>query len=269
MSIVHKYLVETKTIKPPPGFGDYLRGSIALYQLAHRLQIPLHLSFKGHPLEHCFIPIKSDLQESDNVLEIFVPPFDLSKENEKKITQNGPVTIFTNILFHEDVTEDCRQFICQFIEPNERIQKLLVEIMQKLQLKPKKYCVIHIRTGDKSFNNDGVNEARVQKICIIIDNLVKTIALSLESVLLLSDNQKLKLLLHQKYNLIINKIAPVHLGDCTHVKTPISQIDQTVVEFLLLRNSFQIYQISTFWWGSGFSDRVRDLYNVPIVRYKC
>jgi hypothetical protein len=56
-----------------------------------------------------------------------------------------------------------------------------------------------------------------------------------------------------------------HVGINT---TSLEETQDTMLEFMLMTTCKQIYQISAYNWGSGFSDIVNKIYNVPIQKYK-
>jgi len=59
-------------------------------------------------------------------------------------------------------------------------------------------------------------------------------------------------------------LSAVHLGMNT---TDIKKCEDTMIEFMLMTTSIKIYQLSVYYWGSGFSDTVNKIYKVPIEKF--
>ena len=56
----------------------------------------------------------------------------------------------------------------------------------------------------------------------------------------------------------------VHVG--TNM-TDVKGCEDTMTEFMLMTTSKKIYQLSVYCWGSGFSDTVTKIYNIPVEKF--
>ena len=66
-------------------------------------------------------------------------------------------------------------------------------------------------------------------------------------------------------NVIIPELERGHVGLHTISE---KQCEDTMVEFMLMTTCNKIYQLSSYGWGSGFSDIVSKLYNIDIAHFK-
>ena len=282
----------------PPGLGDFLRGSICLHQYCTRYNIPLYLSFAGHPfgvllekplLE--FDPIALQRVENSELYEYLVQnPHHIHFPVEKRhfetdliIKRQGFVRVITNSFPSNDVVnKECKKFIRQFLKPTEKLSEQIAKTLNQLQVEPKKYKIIHIRLGDRFINNcpnawKHLSHNLTNDVLYVIEDILNRFAANLitdQKVILLSDSGALKEILHTKYGWKILDNTPIFsgaIGNCkdeegTDCYSSFSVFEQTLVDFFLLVNSAEIFQVSAYAWGSGFSDRCHDLFDVPIFR---
>ena len=65
-------------------------------------------------------------------------------------------------------------------------------------------------------------------------------------------------------NIIKTNLKPVHVGLNT---ITMEECENTMLEFMLMTTCNKIHQLSVYEWGSGFSDTIHKIYNVPIEKY--
>ena len=131
-------------------------------------------------------------------------------------------------------------------------------------MKPKQFAVIHIRSGDKyMLKNNQLNPFVIKKITNI---LAKNMKLATK-YLILSDNNQIKLLLKRIFpQVIIQMTNIVHLGESAN---PSDQaIMETLLDFYIMSNAFQIISFSPYNWGSGFSQWCATLHSIPFIQFQ-
>ena len=55
-----------------------------------------------------------------------------------------------------------------------------------------------------------------------------------------------------------------HSGTYNHTS---NECEDTMIEFMLMTTAKQIHQLSVYPWGSGFSDTVHKIFDVPLEKY--
>jgi hypothetical protein len=262
-----------------PGFGDFLRGSICLYQYCQIFNLPLYLSFVDHPMG-IFLKKPNGFDqkvvqeiESSELYEYPIPHpvynfFKLDKKNtevDEIITRRGFIKVITNSWPEAPITKPCQDYITNFLQPSDELN----DELSSLQI-PSDYTVIHIRLGDRFMINcpdawihlkrDNINEEIIEFVHQTIKDTIKE-----TNILILSDCL-IKNKLHERYGYLITENTPIHLlGSKLETISP-NMFKETLLDFFIISKAKKIYQLSSYAWGSGFSDRCHDLYNIPIYR---
>jgi hypothetical protein len=161
-----------------------------------------------------------------------------------------------------EVQDVGRKFILSKLLPNEMMQSAIKERLIRLELIPKRFAVIHIRSGDKYLlNNESLNSFVVKKIFGILSKNMKEGT----KYLILSDNNQIKLLLKKFFPQIVIHLTKItHLGESENPKD--DAIMETLLDFYLMSNAFQIISFSPYNWGSGFSQWCSVLYKIPYTQ---
>jgi len=157
-----------------------------------------------------------------------------------------------------------RYFVRSKLAPNEVMQQNINISLTRLNLKPKQFAVIHVRSGDKyMLKNNQLNPFVIKKITSI---LAKNMKLGTK-YLVLSDNNEIKILLKKIFPQVIIQITNiVHLGES---ENPSEQaVMETLLDFYIMSNSFQIISFSPYNWGSGFSQWCATLHNIPFIQFQ-
>lgn len=281
LQIVHQYLTLPKTILRPPGFGDFLRGTIALYQYTTNRQIPLYVAFDGHPVGNYLVEtphppsttpvvemINSDPQKnplSPPQLEMALDKYDLG---------NRTVSLCTNSFFREPLSEDCRQFMQAILTPNPSFQSKIDQVMDQVGLVTGQYNAIHLRSGDPSFMTQNLkthhyNSLVLSRFKTELDKLVATETLvTNKSCVMIADNMwvKNRVVMETCGSWITSlDTTPTHLGSVVRSNQPTSHVEDTLIDFFVIAKSRHIYQFSVYNWGSGFSDICHHIYGQPIT----
>ena len=232
------------------GFGDYIRGTIFLYQALKGKNISLKVNFSNHIISN-FLICNNHLttEECENVYYSFID------SNEQDLYNYNH--IFTNKFPITNIDEQCKKFIIQnCLTPKLSFEKKILTTKNTLNISDYNYSIIHIRVLDK----ESYNENRLINILSIILNIRK--------------NNDEELVLISSSEIYLNHINFPFIKktnlNATHVGTNITDVkgcEDTMTEFMLMTTSKKIYQLSVYTWGSGFSDTVNKIYNIPVEKY--
>ena len=232
------------------GFGDYIRGTIFLYQLLKDKNIILKVNFSNHNISNFLVCDNHlSIEECENVYYSFID------SNEQDLYNYN--NIFTNKFPISTIDEDCKKFIItNCLTPTIRFEKKVLYIKNTLNIVDNNYSVIHIRVSDQEIYNEGT----LNNILNIILNINKN---NKEELVLISSSDiylsHINLPFIKKTNL-----NAVHVG--TNM-TDVKGCEDTMTEFMLMTTSKKIYQLSVYCWGSGFSDTVNKIYNIPVEKF--
>jgi len=257
--VIHKYLTVCSTNPQPPGFADFLRGSITLFNLSKKYNYKLLFS-GSHAIFTYLKPNKNIIcSDTDNTLEL-LPPISYEEiySNLINIFQNNKsFTILTNS-FYEDsdtqqfinfgnITDDCRNFIQDILQPCD-------EIINKINsFNIKNFKVIHIRCGDTILHTNSFNENLYNLYYKKINNIINNQC----NYILLSDSSEIAKKLKENIpTLFYWDNLKIHLGDLKNYSE--QSVFDTLVDFFIMSKSNEI--ISN---GSGFSQSVSVIYKIP------
>jgi hypothetical protein len=232
------------------GFGDYLRGTMYLYQFLKDKNIKLIVNFSNHPLSNVFVCNNHmTIEDSENIQYVF--------GDENPLDYN---CIFTNrFLISEPLEQSGKDFIIKnCLTPRISFENKLRSFQNEIGITDNNYSVIHIRTND----NDVYNENLFQHILYITEHIK-------------NNDPRQKVIIMASSSMYLNKITDPffiktnlkrgHVGLNT---TTNDECMDTMIEFMLLKSCKTIHQLSVYWWGSGFSDMVCKLFNVNIQKYQ-
>jgi hypothetical protein len=252
------------------GFGDYIRGSLALYQVAKELNIGFKMDLSNHSIGQYLLGHETptgnkpdelfrnfNLYQKYNLKKYINRYFWRITQNQKHI--NHQYNTLCNSFPDHPLSEDCKEFVRSAMMPNAELETIIA------QYKPKKdYVAIHIRTGDLiGFSgNDNATEELVKKIAPQIKE-IKAQSKG-KKIYVFSDSMKLKILLKKQYKTCYTETMPSH-----SMKTDCNIVDM-LVDWFCIQYSSHVYQFTNDYhgWGSGFSDSASWLRDVPITKYK-
>jgi hypothetical protein len=281
---IHRYLTKCKTNPQPPGFADFIRGTITLYLLSKRYNYKLLIDYNSHPLfknlefnEEYFI---MDTKICDT-LE-FLPPKsyqNIYNDIETLFKHNNHIIyIHTNSFysnhgicsnFTTDEINDAKKFIINLIKPNPELLKYYNDKFNDVLTN--EYIVIHIRFHDNCFfdNNFDIPNNKIKNIVDFINNL----SIQNNQQIIIISNWK-KYINNNTFthkNIYVSDSKPMHTGSLTRKiinSDDIELIDylkDTLNDLLLLTNSKKNYCISQYG-GSGFSELFSNIYNIPYIK---
>jgi len=264
---IHKYLTNCKTNPLPPGFGDFLRGTVALYNLSVKYKYNLFID-TSHPIYNYLNPNKKYVLNINNKTEYEqLPPlsYEVIYSNLNNLfIDNKDFTILTNSMYtvhnnclhnYGKINNECKIFLKEILIPSIELDIYLNNIylnIYKFNMNDT-YNIIHIRFGDNYlFNNiynDDLYNAYYIKIMNIINNNEKYVFITDSYIM----GKKLKFNIPSILYWNNNKI---HLGGLNNI----IGIKDTLCDFFIMSKSNKIYSNN-----SGFSLIVSEIYDIPYI----
>lgn len=265
-SIVHTYRSNCHSVSVPPGFGDFIRGSISLHNLSQKFKFNLIVDFSNHPLgKYLYNPgfNYSPINNNDTVMEFFNDKRDLVDNFIKahiESTLHPSVLFLTSHKFPpEIISRETRQYMKDVLIPTKYSKNKFDFVKESIGVKPN-YSVLHIRTGD----HNGWDAIIENTIINFIEN--KIIAEWGSNVIVISDNINTKRLLASRFGFTSTHFTPIHTGsvkDFSNGNATDESVLGTFIEYLLMSESRKIYSYSCYPWKSGFSHSCSLIYDIP------
>lgn len=256
---------------PSSGIGDFIRGSIFLYQISRILNIDFEINLSYHPISKYLInPGDKNINEDiinliyasrlhniqpvdDNRLTNYTTFIDVLFE---EIHKNG---IFNNSIIMEAIAfplfkidDDSNNIIKHHLTFNTDIINKLLSIYDKFDIINNNYNTIHIRTGDKYLvNNVILKEDNIEYLSNIYNIIFNNIDFKKKNILI-SDNEYIKNYIIKEFpSILCIKSKITHIGENVNIID--DMLIDTLVDFVLLSNTSNILSISPYFHGSGFS----------------
>ena len=185
----------------------------------------------------------------------------IKKYRDIRILRKKYVYVYTNVWPRFPLTTAEKQFVRSFMVPTRELE----DAIQSTLPTHEDYEVVHIRSGDLFAFNTQVGERFQRSESELLERL-KTIAdiknNSSRAVIVISDSAELKKLLARTFGVLTTNTQPSH---CALEKT---DVKDTLIDYFILSRAKKIHQFSVHHWGSGFSDTVNWVYDVPIVKHQ-
>jgi hypothetical protein len=183
------------------------------------------------------LKVASSTEKLGQTLPATMSPTELGKSFMKSVLR-----------FNQEITEDCEY------------------IKKTLNLTDTSYCVLHLRMGDHQSTRDHI------PIPPSLEEFIQTNILPLwgKNVLVISDSFYTKKYLSEKYKITCTEFVPIHMGNVKRFWQPDNgtsntDIGQTLIEFMLMSQSSQIFVYSVYPWVSGFSKVCSHIYDIPMT----
>ena len=243
---------------PTLGFGDFLRGSLTLYELCKNRGYAFAIDYSKHPI-NVLLDNNNQQSSNDSMESIVICDHELPRMMELINNSEDDINFTTNVWnFQVPISSDCRNFFQQSLKPKEAFAYKINEKKHELCLDD--YDTIHIRGGDSVLvygNESSLNyEDLYNKINKTVDKSRK--------ILLLSDDINLKRYFktrdNERFKCILEPISHLALqtDSCEGVIT-------TMIEFFLMSQSKRIYQYTVYSWPSGFSRWCAEIFEIPFI----
>jgi hypothetical protein len=282
VNIVYQYSYKNSNVS---GFGDFLRGCFFMLQFSERHNVPINFEIYKHPISQYFTYFKDKYNNindsiSNNIYIFDTPNYEYKTFNNKiyytyidvdskliKYLNNMPLyenNAYIYLILHpkqQSITQSHKQKICEIINPTDTIVDAINKTLFNLNLNKHNFKIIHARTYDTNSNNISPKQLAkfIKHIKIIREKTT-------EDILLMSNSNILKQII-LKYVPTLKTI----FCDITHVANKTinndTNICNTLRDFFIMSNSNQIYALSVYDHGSGFSKWCSVAYNIPYVCY--
>jgi hypothetical protein len=253
------------------GFGDFIRGTISCYQLSKILKVRFKVDFRHHSIgkyivNQCeFAPCEADqiidLQDirrftasclKDELLRRYKNVINLTKKN---------VFVYTNVWPRFPLSSVEKDFVKSILVPTDELN---FSIQNAINIQGD-YEVIHIRSGDLFAFNTKIGDTferslpeLMQKLAVI-EQIKRSTNLP---IVVISDSFQLKHEICNRFDIITTNTIP------SHCALEASGVKDTLVDYFVMTRAKYIHQFSVHSWGSGFSDTINWVYDIPIKTYK-
>ncbi|MCJ7801453.1 MAG: hypothetical protein MUP82_03745 [Candidatus Marinimicrobia bacterium] len=249
------------------GIGDFFRGSFFLLQFCIKNNLLFDIDYQNHPVSKYLYKKYNRIEEKidyGNVLYYY-------PNNEKTTTKfyndfitylhsniNKNINLFSNNYPMNKISKFEKIFLRDKFLPNEELVQMIDNKMASLGLLEKKFKVIHIRVDDSIFTNDTIDNTIITNLYNFVDKIFKTNHNS--KLLLLSNSNSVKIILKKKIKQLIidvNKITHLAFSDDN------LSIRDTLCDMFLMSKSNEVFSISPYDHGTGFSKYICELYDIP------
>ena len=252
----HTYRTRCLTSRQPPGFGDYLRGSIGLAILAQEHGFSLEIDLSHHPAGAFLRDKRPPTTLPGEVAEFFNEREILLPEYLSQLRDDESVSLTTNCRPNtRKVTDAVRKVVRSQLLWDDSIESMADEARR--QISEGAFAILHVRVADEHFHAQSVE---LGPLCRHIERNV--LPAWRGPLAVLSNNQAVKKALSERYNLPFVSTGAVHLGECNGVE---SEIRDTLVDFAILSRASAIFSHSEDSWDSGFSRWCACLHDVPFI----
>ena len=239
------------------GIGDIIRGTIALFQLSKKHNFRLIVDIQLHPISQYFKynthEYSEFIRKNKNNVSFIYPD---QVENHILNSNDNIVYFLTNDFFHEEITNECKEFIKNILTPNLEFEKYIQDI-QRSKPPPEKYNILHFRLGDCFLVRNDNNCSQFNQI------KEKLFQYAEASDILMSDSNSFKEnIMTNNPNIFLYHLHVAHMGVQMHAK----YIKDTLFEFILVTRSNKIKTYSVYGHLSGFVKIAHEIYDIPLVR---
>jgi hypothetical protein len=286
--IIHVYQEKYKNTNPT-GFGDFIRSCFFIIQFCNEFKFHYDIII-NHPISKFLKNFSSHDFNASNYYNIdmftesnfdkcvyneenYIKDITLTKETFNRFLKylyDLPVinkSVFSyNILFpYHDITPELYNKMKDLFEPSSEINDNINQILTNLQLIKKCFFVVHIRSGDSYLinKNNKFDYLYFQNIKDEVSRLIDSNPKF--NILLIADNNRIKILLHNifpKIKFLIHDIT--HIGEGTELQE--DRVKNTMIDFFLMANSLSIFSLTSYTHGTGFSYWCSKIFNIP---YEC
>lgn len=250
------------------GFGDFLRGSVFLLQIALTYGLEFDVDYGNHIISQFLYKEQESIYseiEYDKVIYIIGDWKPLNKklygefiDYLNSINTNVEFLYTNNAPLHP-ITDFQKNTIKKSFLPNKILKDEIEKTMGNLGLIEKQFNCIHIRTGDRFLVFNEIDHSLFIKIAKTMNSKI----IPGHKYLILSDSAELKTLLKTKFsNLIIWVNDIIHLGEINGHSKEQDGVKDTLVDFFIMSKSNYIHGITVYEHGTGFSEYCSKLFDI-------
>jgi hypothetical protein len=238
-----------------PGLGDSGLGVAFIYRyaIAHG-RVPGVNSKNYFTSKFLTTDVRQIAVNSEDIQTVF-------HEDPEKLLENAS-NVFTNKRYPGLWDVKMRDFLLsRLFTPSKEFGLVLEQTKGELKLFGP-YESIHIRFSDSVFKSSSVNNTEFMNFLEKFLTDMSNEFIRPESYLVLSDSQYFNTLAKQRgFKVREGVVAHSGLSELSH-----EEALGVLLDFYLLAHSKRIHQISSYAWGSGFSQLAAGIFDVPITQ---
>jgi len=243
------------------GFGDFLRGHIALLQ---KFGIPnVSMSLQQTNLATLFKAEKFTTHNPN--INVNCDIWHKDKSCLNNISSNDAERVICcNHFFTFPISSEIKEHMKNLLELNDKTYYRVIHLLKHLNLDLYNFNVLHIRNSSELTRNALVDTTLSNQQYKNILNVIEEHSLNDTRWFICTDTFSNKLLFKRK-DVTYLDCKPKHSS--IHHSVPLD----VLCDHFIMRYSNKIIQITdvgvAHFWGSGYSDSVNWLYDVPITHY--
>lgn len=241
------------------GFGDLLRGAIAVYKYAKNNNFDFYIDMQHHILsKYLELPNNphKDLikKNKDNINFILSENFVSFINNHHG---DEPIYLLTNLVYNTPTNNNEKLYFRELLNPNQSLQKKIKDLL--LNVSSNNYEIVHCRLNDSEFTKPSQDNFYLDIYNKIKSKITK-------NTILLSNSQYFKNYMKKNYPEINQfETKTIHIGNKSSNDEGLCD---TLAEFFILSKAQKIYTYSVYSWISGFVKQVAEIYDVPVFNLK-
>jgi len=161
---------------------------------------------------------------------------------------------------YDEIKDEHKEFMRSKLKPTEAMQAYINESLNKLNIQPKGYSVLHIRcTDEDAFPPTELNEDLID---LIESNVAESIDPEKKYLIITNHKQVKEHFMKINPNIFgLLETEICHVGQDPNQTT--TQLRDTLLDFFLFANANDVVALSAYAHGAGFSMECCKLYNVP------
>lgn len=246
------------------GFGDLLRGTIALYQLSKNNRFNFYVCINLHPISNYLIPLYCPFNDFIKENKDSIPYVGVNHNNSiYSLFQNyfnfiksktDIIPVLCNDNANHNLTEDCKLFCKEFLKPKDFFQLEINKFIDELPIK--NYNIFQFRMGDSEVV---YNQEVKSNYKDLIQLFIKKQKLNPNEDLIISDSKKIKECARE-LGLYTTDIEPRHFG----VHNDDKSTKELLLEIFVMIKAKKIKSYTVYGWKSGFSLWISKIYDIPL-----
>lgn len=271
---IHVYLSHCKSNSLPPGFGDFLRGTVALFEYSKKYGYTLyidqsHLLFSFLENNEHFIGVH-DFQ----VIEV-IPPLsyeEISDQLHVLFLQDQSFAVLTNSFYSHDplrnfgdISSDCKTFLKRVLTPIVKLENIINEAYANMGIDISKgYSIIHFRCADEYLADQErvANESEINNLSLKLERLQSQVNKEMQYIFICGSSSISFKMKEKNPSLFYWMNEKIHLGGLQH-KDLNRGISETLADFFIMSRADKIYSFNN--GPSGFSYMCSLIYDINYV----
>lgn len=272
---IHKYLTVCKTDYLSPGFGDWLRGTVTLWNYCKQYNYRLCIDKDIHPIFSYLVENEGLITDPipNREVEEWYTPTNFTKIDEmlnELFGKNETFAILTNGIyvpidsndFYGPIARECKDWLKNILTPNTELMQSILDVYNTLGINlDQPYRVIHLRLGDNYLHNNAIEDY------YYLDDVNERIQHTMQTeseynYILLCDTSAFALELKQRNpSLFYWDNKKIHTGEIQYDEKKVG-VKDTLIDFFIMSKAIHIMSI----FDSGFSKMVSFIYDITYYR---